>query len=483
MAQDEAKKLRWYNLALMVFVMVWGFGNVVNNYANQGLTVIVSWILIIALYFVPYVLMVGEMGSTFQEGKAGVSSWVGATMGPLLAYLAGWTYWVVHIPYLAQKPQQILIALGWGVFQNGTFIKTFSPMILQLMTLVLFIFFMWIASRGITSLKRIGMLAGTCMLIMSFMYVLLMLAAPSIRGVAVATTDLSLHTFLPNFDFTYFTTISMLVFAVGGCEKISPYVKNTFNASKEFPRAMIILAILVALSALLGSLAMGMMFDANNIPKDLKMNGQYYAFKLLGQHYGVGNLFLILYAFTNFLSQISALVFSIDAPLKVLLGETDSKYIPNALTKTNEHGAPINGYKMTAVLVGILIIIPALGIGNMNDLYNWLLDLNSIVMPLRYLWVFAAYIAVRRLVGHFSSEYKFMESSILAKAIGVWCFLFTAFACIMGMFPKGVQLYTSQWYFQLSLNLLTPFVLLGLGLILPSIAKWTNNKPSKQIES
>ncbi|MCC5466060.1 APC family permease [Pelosinus baikalensis] len=356
-------------------------------------------------------------------------------------------------------------------------------MVLQLTTLVLFLFFMWIASRGITSLKRIGMVAGTSTLIMSFMYVLLMLAAPSLRGVPIATTDLSLHTFIPNFDFTYFTTISMLVFAVGGCEKISPYVKNTFNASKEFPRAMIILAVLVALSALLGSLAMGMMFDSNNIPKDLKMNGPYYAFKLLREYYGVGNLFLVLYAITNFLTHTSALIFSIDAPLKVLLAETDSKYIPNVLSKTNKYGAPINGYKMTAVLVGIIIIIPALGIGNMNDLYNWLLDLNSIVMPLRYLWVFAAYIAVRRLIGQFSSDYTFLKNSFLARAIGLWCFLFTAFACIMGMFPKGVQLYTSQWYFQLFLNLLTPFVLLGLGLILPSIAKWSNRKDTKTISN
>lgn len=35
-------------------------------------------------------------------------------MGPGLAYLAAWTYWVVHIPYLAQKPQAILIATGLG---------------------------------------------------------------------------------------------------------------------------------------------------------------------------------------------------------------------------------------------------------------------------------------------------------------------------------------------------------------------------------
>lgn len=476
MIEDESKKLRWYNLAVMAFVMVWGFGNVVNNYANQGLTVIVSWILINALYFFPYALMVGELGSTFKEGKAGVSSWIHSTQGPLLAYLAGWTYWVVHVPYLAQKPQMVLVALGWGIFQNGTFTKMFSPMVLQLMTLAIFLFFLWIASRGITSLKRIGMVAGTSMLVMSFLYVILMLAAPAIRGVASATTDLSLGTFIPNFDFTYFTTISMLVFAVGGAEKIAPYVNNTHNPMKEFPRAMIILAVLVALSALLGSVAMGMMFDSHNIPKDLKMNGQYYAFQLLGQYYGVGNLFLILYAFAQFAAQISALVFSIDAPLKVLLAETESKYIPDILTKTNEYGAPINGYKMAAVLVGILIIIPALGIGNMNDLYNWLLDLNSVVMPMRYMWVFVAYIALRRLVGKFSSDYQFVKNSKLAVGIGGWCFLFTAFACIMGMFPKGVATYTSQWYFQISLNLLTPFILLGLGLILPTIAKLTNKK-------
>ena len=49
MGIQTEKNLRWYNLAVMAFIMVWGFGNVVNNYANQGLTVIVSWILINAL--------------------------------------------------------------------------------------------------------------------------------------------------------------------------------------------------------------------------------------------------------------------------------------------------------------------------------------------------------------------------------------------------------------------------------------------------
>ena len=98
------KQLRWYNIALMAFVSVWGLGNVVNNYAQQGLTVVVSWILIMALYFVPYALSVGQLGSTFKESSGGVSSWIKRNFNQTIGlFFAAWTYWVVHVPYLAQN--------------------------------------------------------------------------------------------------------------------------------------------------------------------------------------------------------------------------------------------------------------------------------------------------------------------------------------------------------------------------------------------
>ena len=471
--ENQKKNLLWYNLAMMAFVSVWAFGNIVNNFANQGLTVIVSWILIIGLYFVPYALMVGELGSVFKESKGGVSSWIRGTFGTTLAYFAGWTYWVVHIPYLAQKPQAALIALGWTIKQDGNFIKDMNPMTAQLLTLAVFLLFLWIASRGITSLKVIGTIAGTSVFVMSLLYVVLMLAAPAIRGIQPATVDFSIKKLVPNFS--YFTTLSMLIFAVGGSEKISPYVNNMKKPSKDFPKGMIALATMVAISALLGSIAMSMMFDANNIPSDLKMNGQYYAFQILGEYYGVGKLFIVIYALANLLAQISALVFSIDAPLKVLLADGDKNFIPKALTKTNKYGAPINGYIMTAVLVGILIIVPALGIGDMNSLFDWLLQLNSVVMPMRYLWVFLAFIGLKKAADKYKSEYKFVKNDKFAMIIGIWCFVFTAFACIMGMFPNNIEAFSGQWWFQVSLNVVTPFILIGLGFILPIIAKKTNN--------
>lgn len=475
---NQNRNLTWNNIALMGFVIVWGFGNVVNNFANQGLTVVFSWIFMIALYFVPYALMVGELGSAFKDSQGGVSSWIKETTTPMLAFLAGWTYWVVHIPYLAQKPQSLLIAFSWALSPSGeyaTLLKQLNPIILQSIVLAIFLVFLYVATKGLKILKVVGNIAGTSMFVMSLLYIVLGLAAPAITG-EVATPDITVSSFVPKFDFAYLTTLSMLVFAVGGAEKISPYVNNTKEPSKNFPKGMLVLAGMVAVCALLGSVAMGMMFNANAIPEDLMMNGQYYAFQLLGEHYGLGNIFVIIYGLANAAAQLSALVFSIDAPLRVLLGEADERFIPKALTKTNKNGVLVNGYIMTAILVSTLIIVPALGIGNTNELFNWLLQLNSVVMPMRYLWVFVAYMGLKKAANKFSTEYKFIKNPKIGFLMGLWCFAFTAFACVMGMFPTNVDAFSGEWIFRVALNVMTPIILMGLGLILPMIAKKTNNK-------
>lgn len=46
---------------LMCFSTLWGFGNVLNGYIYfNGTQVIFSWLLMFALYFIPYALMVGN---------------------------------------------------------------------------------------------------------------------------------------------------------------------------------------------------------------------------------------------------------------------------------------------------------------------------------------------------------------------------------------------------------------------------------------
>lgn len=462
------QKISWYSFAFIVFSGVWGFGNVINGFSEyNGLKAIIPWIIIFAIYFIPYALMVGELGSAFKNEAGGVSSWIKRTIGPTAAYYAGWTYWIVHMPYISQKPSAAVVATSWVLFQDKR-ASEMNTTIMQTICLVIFVVALLAASRGVSIIKKLSTLAGSAMFVMSILYIILMLAAPAITNASLLDIDWSLDTFMPTFDLKFFTGLSILVLAVGGCEKVSPYVNKMKDPSKDFAKGMISLAIMVAVCAILGTISMGMMFDSNNIPEDLMTNGAYYAFQRLGEYYGVGNIFVILYAITNLISQIAVLVISIDAPLCMLLGNADEKFIPKALFKQNKYGAYTNGHKLIAVIVGVLIIVPAFGINNVDALVKWLIKLNAVCMPLRYLWVFVAYIALKRAGDKFPSAYYFTKNKVIGIIFGAWCFAFTAFACIGGIYSEDT--------FQLVMNIATPVVFVLLGLILPAVAKRTNNK-------
>ncbi len=259
----DTKRINWSTLAFMAFSTVWGFGNVLNGFVYfNGIQVIFSWILMFALYFIPYALMVGELGSAFKESGGGVSSWILKTTGPKIAYYAGWTYWACHITYIASKSSGGLKALSWAVFRNAETYDTFPTIWVQLATFAVLLLFCWVASRGLNPLKKLATIAGTSMFIMSILYIIMMFGARAINpGADYVTLDFSMKNLIPQFNVKYFTSLSILVFAVGGCEKISPYVNKVKDPSRGFPRAMITLAIMVVVCAILGTVAMGMMFD------------------------------------------------------------------------------------------------------------------------------------------------------------------------------------------------------------------------------
>ena len=467
----EQKKINWKLLAFMAFSTVWGFGNVVNGFVwFNGIQVIFSWIFMFALYFVPYALMVGELGSAFKNAGGGVSSWIRETMGTKIAYYAGWTYWACHITYIASKPSGGLKALSWVIFRSAELYDRLPSIYIQLITFALLLIFCYVASRGLNPLKKMATLAGSSMFVMSLLYIVMMFAAPAINPKAdYVSLDFSLKNLIPNFRLEYFTSLSILVFAVGGCEKISPYVNKVENPSKGFPKGMIALAIMVVVCAMLGTIAMGMMFDPTVINaseesfNSYAANGAYWAFQRLGQYYGIGDTLLVIYALCNMIGQFAVLIMSIDAPLRMLLDNEDTKqFIPKKLLKQNDVGAYTNGIIMVAVLSGSIILVQSFVPGAAAVLKQ-LTKLNSVCMPLRYLWVFAAYIALRKAGDKFHPEYRFVKNNAVALAFGVWCFLITAVSCLLGMHSKDT--------FTMALNVITPLVLSVLGIIMPLLAK------------
>lgn len=419
---SDNKKIKWSALAFMAFSTVWSFGNVVNGFIYfNGIQVILSWFLMFLLYFIPYSLMVGELGSAFKNSGSGVNSWVYETISPKVAYYAGWTYWACHITYIASKGSGSLKALSWAIFRNAETYDTLPIKGVQLATLAVFLIGCFIASRGMNPLKKLLSLAGTSMFVMSILYIIMMLAAPAVNPAAdYVSIDFSLKNLIPNFNLGYFTSLSILVFAVGGCEKISPYVNKVENPSKGFPKGIIAMAGMVLVCAMLGTVAMGRMFDPAVINASEESfnayaaNGAYWAFQKLGQYYHLGDTFLVIYALCNLIGQFSILILSIDAPLRMLLdNEKTKEFIPSGLRKKNKYGAYYNGILMVVVLAGAIILIQTFMPGATAVLQQ-LTRLNSVCMPMRYIWVFVAYLGLRKAYDRIPAEYRFVKNQKVA---------------------------------------------------------------------
>ena len=230
---------------------------------------------------------------------------------------------------------------------------------------------------------------------------------------------------------------------------------------------------MVLVCALLGTVAMGMMFDPAEVNANFNSyvaNGAYWAFQRLGNYYGVGNLLMVIYAVCNAIGQFFTLVVPIDAPLRMLLGDENARqFVPKDLLKQNDKGPYINGIKMVVVLCGS-IILAQIVVPGAAAVLTQLNKLNSVCMPLRYLWVFVAYFMLKR-DGAFDAEYKFVKGKTLGMVLGGWCFLVTLACCVLGMYSTDP--------FTMVLNVVTPLVLVALGFILPEIRK---RQDAKELE-
>ena len=468
------KKIKWQSLVFMCFSTLWGFGNVLNGYIYfQGTQVIFSWVLMFALYFIPYALMVGELGSTFKDLGGGVTSWIQETTNSKLAYYAGWTYWAVHITYIAGKGSGGLKALSFMIFRDAKAYDSIPTIYVQLATFGVLLLFCYLATRGLGPIKRLATLAGSSMFVLGILFILMMYAAPVINpNGGYLKLNFAWNNIFPNINLKYLSNLSILVFAVGGIEKISPYVnKVEGDSAKEFPKAMMLATLMVVISAIFGTIAMGLMFDVNEIKANFDSyaaNGAYWAFQKLGQYYGVGDLLLIIYSAANTVGQFATLLISIDAPLRMLLEDPNaSQYIPRKLLKKNEKGAYVNGIILVAILGGAIILAQSF-VPGATTVLRQLTRLNGVVMPMRYMWVFVAYFALRYGKEELTRHYRFVKNRSVGLFFGAWCFLITLACCLFGMYSDDP--------YEMLLKIITPLVLVVLGLVLPVIRKIEDSK-------
>ena len=467
---SNKKYISWPILTLMAFCTVIGLDDIMYNFQNQGMPVVTSWVIMCLFYVIPYSLMVGQLGSVFNSEGGGLSSWVRGTNGEFLGYFTAWTYWAASIPYAVDSANEIIVDIGWALTGSEKFQSQISNTKFALMTFAMFIIFIIIEHYFSHSMEVLSTIGGGLMLIMTLMFVFLAFVGLAKSGGHMATQPFTWRTLIPKFDMHYWTTIAMLIYALNGCELVAPYVTKMKKPKSDFPKAMVALAVMTIFLTVFGSFALGIYFNSYHIPNDLKMNGAYYVFDMVGHQYGMGKTLLYVWAWTSVFYNAALLAVLLDAMTRMLISDTGDKYMPKFLQKKDKNGLPINGYVLTVSLSAFIMLL-GIFLPDMNDIFNWLLNLNGIISPGVTCWIFFSFMQIRKNSAKFTSDYVFIKNDKMAYLAGLFLLIVTAAATILGIAPQDIKKFSGYWWYELIINIIAIIVLIGLGVILPSIRR------------
>lgn len=474
---DEQKQyIPWVVVGLMDFVTVIGFDDIIYNFQNQGFVAVTSWVLMTFLYVIPYNLIVAHMGSTFSEHGGGITSWMRQTNGDTVGYFAAWFYWITGLPYVVDVANSVVISFGWIWKGNGNIQENLGNAWFGILTAVIFVIFIWLQhffkNKSLEVMSTIG---GAAMFIMTVLFVVMTFVGLA-KGDPIATHPFNLKAFMPK-DFlslSFLSTFGLFVFAMNGSELAAPYTADMKHPAKDFPKALKMIAIMTMFLTLLGTFSLGVYFNVHHLPNDLKMNGSYYAFLAIGEQFGLGKGLMYLFAVVQGIYMLAQLAVILDASTRVFLSDVAKRFMPRQLTKKNSDGLPINGYWMTTILCAVIMALGGL-LPQINDIFNWLLNLNGIVSPASTCFLFWSYLMVRLHQDRFPKPaYTFLKNRTVGIVVGAWMLGITAVLAVLGFFPTDAS--ADIFALELTLNILVPIGMIVLGFMMPWIAKRQNQQ-------
>src|SRR5688572_6370226 len=238
-------------VSMLIVTTTFGPANVADNLVELKLTAILSWVAVALLYFLPLALILAEFASDTTE-SGGIYSYMERGLGPTWAFVGAWSYFVANLVFLQSVFSKLPIRISLAV--TGTDVFTTATALLPPLGLLLLLGSTYVASRGVKIFSHLADWTGKATLVQAGALIVVPLAVVALNLKPSATTYTA-AALVPSLDVKYFATFSWLLFAVSGAEVAAPYVRETRDPRRNFPRAILISTLLIAVMYILSTVA------------------------------------------------------------------------------------------------------------------------------------------------------------------------------------------------------------------------------------
>ncbi len=376
--------------------------------ASFGYGLITLYVIGAITFFIPTALVTAELATTWPE-KGGIYAWVriafGHKWGLCVVYLQ-WIYNVVWYPtILTLIASTIAYLVDPTLVQNATFMTTVVLATFWGCTLLNF-FGMRISSAVSTFGSILGTLGPMILIIVLAFWWLGRGNAPEIT-MATSTFFPKMNNMSAIAELVFFTQI---IFSLLGLEMSSVHALEVKNPKKDYPKALLISALMILFSLILSSLAVAIVVPAKELTN---LTGIIQAFTLLAEEFSLPWLAPLM-AGAILIGGVCAVATWIIGPTKGMFAAADDGLLPKTLAKTNRYGVPYAMLLTQGAICSLLTLIYVL-LPTVEGAYYLLSSMAAQLSMIMYGILFAAAISLR-----YTKKDKERPFKIPGKNWGMW---------------------------------------------------------------
>ena len=384
------KKIGLWDLVFMNVSALFGIRWIAKSTASSfglGLGAIPAWVVFAFIFFVPCALVCAELASTYPR-DGGMYEWVKEAYGEKYGFMVSWLNWTAKILWYTSFLTFLTVNVAFAV--NMPELSENKPFVL-IVSLAVFWVLSFICTKGMSFGKifiNVGALGSTVPAIL----LIVMAFGALIFGGRESVSQYTIETLTPVLNWDTLGAISTVMFAYEGAEVTANFVTEMENPKRDFPRAIVIAAAIVAGLYVLGSVAITTILPTDQITAS---QGILVSLATISAYFGLGPWFMQLVALGISISVFGAIILYIGSPIKMLFGSVRKGIFPESLTQTNSHNIPEKAVYLQAVIVTV-IILGTQFIPTVDAIYNVLVTMTALTALFPYVLLFMAYIKLRK---------------------------------------------------------------------------------------
>lgn len=428
--------------------------------AEYGLSSAFYYLFAAVVFLIPTAMVAAELAAMFADKQGGVFRWVGEAFGARTGFVAIFLQWIQSTIWYPTVLTFGAVSIAFiGMDQQHDMALASNKLFTLIVVLAIYWVATFVALKGLSWVGKISKWGGMIGTIIPAA-LLILLGIIYIATGGKNQMDLSTGFFpdLKHFDNLVLASSIFLFYA--GMEMMGIHVIEVENPTRNYPKAIIIGALMTVSIFVLGTFALGLVIPANeiNLTQSLLIGfNRYFEYLHLSWASPVIAVCLVLGVLAGVLTWVAG-------PSRGIFDVGKAGYLPPFFQRTNKMGVQRNILLVQGAIVTCLALLFVV-MPSVQSFYQILSQLTVLLYLIMYMLMFSAAIVLRYKMKDAHRPFRLGKGNGLMWLLGLLGFAGAMLAFVLSFVPPS-QIATGSktvWYAVLIIGCVivvaTPFVI------------------------